>query len=125
MGKTKVQLHAEREANPDAKRPKVVNRDMQKLVKFAWDAGAHCVSGGKNHVKIFPADGSKMIPIPSTPSKPSSTYRNKLTRRSNAQESVFARCSTVSRRSRSLISCAQHSASRPLRRALSSNAPLR
>lgn len=78
MGKAKVKLHPEREANPDAKRPKVVHRDMQKLVNLAWDAGAHCVSGGKNHVKVWPVDGSKMIPIPSTPSNASRTYRNKL-----------------------------------------------
>lgn len=74
----KVALHKKREDNPKLKRPNVVNKDMAKLVKLAWDHGAHCVASGKNHVKVWPADGSKMIPIPSTPSNPSATYRNKL-----------------------------------------------
>jgi hypothetical protein len=78
MGKADAKLHPKRKANPDAKRPKVVDGKMNELIKMAWDAGAHCERGGNNHVKVWPIDGSKMIPIPSTPSKPTSTYRNKL-----------------------------------------------
>lgn len=78
MGSTSTKLHPKREANPQAKRPKVVNGKMNELIKLAWDAGAHCMSGGNNHVKVWPTDGSRMISIPSTPSSPGSTYRNKL-----------------------------------------------
>jgi hypothetical protein len=78
MGKSTVKLHPKREANPPPKRPKVVNKDMAKLVKMAWDGGAHCESSGKNYVKVWPANGEKMIRIPSTPSNPGSAYRNKL-----------------------------------------------
>lgn len=78
MSRAGIQLHPKREANPKLKCPKVVNKDMAKLVKLAWEEGAHCESSGKNYVKIWPADGSRMIRIPSTPSSPSQTYRNKL-----------------------------------------------
>jgi hypothetical protein len=69
-------MHPKRQADPKAKRPKVVDNDLDSLVEAAWEAGAHCVGGGKNHVKVYPADMSRMIPIPSTPSG-NKTYRNK------------------------------------------------
>jgi hypothetical protein len=78
MTRSSVQLHPKREAKQNLKCPKVVNKDMAKLVKLAWEAGAHCESSGKNYVKIWPVDGSRMIRIPSTPSSPSQTFRNKL-----------------------------------------------
>jgi hypothetical protein len=78
MGKAGTKLHPKREANPKAKRPKVVDGKMNELIKMAWDAGAHCELAGNNHAKVWPLDGSRMISIPSTPSKPVSTYRNKL-----------------------------------------------
>jgi hypothetical protein len=78
MGRTKPKLHPKRVANPNLKRPRVVNKDMAKLVKMAWDAGAHCEASGKNYVKVWPSNGSKMLRIPSTPSNPGSAYKNRL-----------------------------------------------
>jgi hypothetical protein len=78
MSKQTVTLHPKREANPHLKCPRVVNKDMAKLVKRAWAGGAHCVASKDNYVKVWPPDGSRMIRIPSTPSSPRSTYRNKL-----------------------------------------------
>lgn len=78
MGRAGTKRHPKREANPKAKRPKAVDDKMDELVKLAWDAGAYCERAGNNHIKVWPVDGSRMIPIPSTPSKPTSTYRNKL-----------------------------------------------
>jgi hypothetical protein len=78
MTKEDVKLHPKRKADPHAKCPTVVNKDMTKLVKMAWAAGAHCVASKDNYIKVWPVDGSRMITIPSTPSSPGSTYRNKL-----------------------------------------------
>lgn len=78
MSRAKTKLHPKRAADPKLKRPGVVNKDMAKLVKMAWDAGAHCEPSSKNYVKVWPADGSKMIRIPSTPSNPGSAYKNRL-----------------------------------------------
>jgi hypothetical protein len=78
MTKQGVKLHPKREAEPNAKCPTVVNKDMMKLVKMAWAAGAHCIASKDNYIKVWPVDGSRMITIPSTPSSPRSTYRNKL-----------------------------------------------
>jgi hypothetical protein len=75
---TGTKLHPKREADSSLKCPKVVHKDMNKLIREAWDHGAHCVASGKNHVKVWPVDGSRMISIPSTPSSPAQTYRNKL-----------------------------------------------
>jgi hypothetical protein len=69
-------LHAEREANPKAKRPKLTDADMDFLVEAAWKAGAHCVRAGNKHVKVFPVNGSRMISIPATPSD-HRTFQNK------------------------------------------------
>lgn len=78
MGRPSATLHPDRKADPDGKRPKLPNAEMDELVKMAWDAGACCKRAGNNHIKVFPVDGSRMIPIPSTPSDPRRTYKNKL-----------------------------------------------
>lgn len=78
MGRAETKLHPKREADTGAKRPKVPDEMMDDLVQLAWDSGAHCVRGGNNHVKVYPVDGTRMIPIPSTPSDSQRTYRNKL-----------------------------------------------
>jgi hypothetical protein len=70
-------VHPNRRKHPRKKRPKVKDPRMDSLVEAAWDDGADCVAGGKNHVKVYPPDGSRMIPIPSTPSDSQRTYRNK------------------------------------------------
>lgn len=41
---------------------------MDSLVEAAWASGAWCERAGTNHVKVLPADGSRMVTIPSTPS---------------------------------------------------------
>lgn len=69
-------LHAEREANPKAKRPSLTDGEMDQLVAAAWEAGANCVRAGNNHIKIYPANGGRMITIPSTPSD-HRTFQNK------------------------------------------------
>jgi hypothetical protein len=70
-------MHPRRLQNPSAKRPKVSNRDMDALVAAAWKQGWWCERGGNNHVKCYPPDGSRMIPIPSTPSNPRRARKNK------------------------------------------------
>jgi hypothetical protein len=70
-------MHPKRAANPDAKRPRVRNREMDALIALAWEAGWWCERGGRNHVKCFPPNNSRMVPIPSTPSG-SRTAANKL-----------------------------------------------
>jgi len=70
--------HPERIKNPDAKCPRLTDDQMDALVEAAWKSGANCARGGKNHVKVYPADGSRMIPIPATPSG-HKTYQNKRT----------------------------------------------
>lgn len=49
---------------------------MDGLVQAAWDGGAWCERAGNKHVKVYPADGSRMITIPSTPSD-HRTFANK------------------------------------------------
>jgi hypothetical protein len=48
------QVHPRRLDNPTAKRPKVSNRDMDTLVRAAWEQGWWCVEGGRNYVKCYP-----------------------------------------------------------------------
>lgn len=69
--------HPKRLENPSAKRPKVTNRDMDSLIVAAWEQGWWCVEGGRNYIKCYPPDGSRMIPIQSTPSNPRRARANK------------------------------------------------
>lgn len=69
-------MHPDREADPTAQRPKLRNKDMDKLVAAAWEAGWKCVRSGKNYILCYPPDGGRMVTIPSTPSS-SKTYANK------------------------------------------------
>lgn len=69
-------LHAEREANPKTKRPTLSDGEMDSLVAAAWNAGAKCIRAGNNHVKVYPANGNRMITIPATPSD-HRTFQNK------------------------------------------------
>jgi hypothetical protein len=69
--------HPKRIASPDTKRPKLPHRDMDALVRMAWEQGWWCVRAHTNHVKCWPPNDTRMIPIPSTPSG-SNTYANKL-----------------------------------------------
>lgn len=69
-------MHPKRTKNPKAKRPKLTDKDMDSLAEAAWEAGAWCERAGNLHVKVYPADGSRMIPIPATPSG-HRTFQNK------------------------------------------------
>lgn len=70
-------VHPKREANPDAKRPKLPDKDMDRLVGLCWEQGWWCERAGNKHVKCWPPNDAAMVPIPSTPSG-SRTYKNKL-----------------------------------------------
>jgi hypothetical protein len=71
-------MHPKRQESPNAKRPKVSNRDMDGLVAAAWDQGWWCERGGRNYVKCYPPNGSRMVPIQSTPSNPRRARANKM-----------------------------------------------
>jgi hypothetical protein len=71
-------MHPKRLQSPNAKRPKVSNRDMDGLVNAAWEQGWWCERGGSNYVKCYPPNGSRMIPIQSTPSNPRRARANKM-----------------------------------------------
>jgi hypothetical protein len=68
-------VHPKREANPDAKRPKPRDRDMDRLVKMCWTQGWWCERGGTNHIKCYPPTDEGMVSVPSIPSG-SRTYAN-------------------------------------------------
>jgi transcriptional regulator with XRE-family HTH domain len=70
-------IHPKRLENPTAKRPEVSNHDMDTLVATAWKQGWWCERGASNYVKCYPPDGSRMIPIQSTPSNPRRARANK------------------------------------------------
>lgn len=70
-------MHPKREANPNAKRPKLTNQDMDALVQLCWEQGWWCERAGNKHIKVWPPSGGRMVPIPATPSG-SRTYRNKM-----------------------------------------------
>lgn len=71
-----IRMHIRRTENPNAKRPKLKQKEMDYLVECAWGCGAWCERGGNKHVKVYPSNGSRMITIPGTPSG-SRTYDNK------------------------------------------------
>ena len=60
--------HRKRLDHPGATRPSVRNSDLDLMIGAAWAAGWWCERAGNNHVKCYPPDGGRMIPVPSTPS---------------------------------------------------------
>lgn len=70
-------MHPKRVANPAAKRPKLSNKEMDRLVMLAWAQGWWCERAGNQHIKCYPPSDLRMVPIPSTPSS-SRTAANKL-----------------------------------------------
>jgi hypothetical protein len=72
-----VGMHAKRAANPAAKRTKLSDRDMDQLVALVWAQGWWCERAGNQHMKCYPPNDKRMVPIPSTPSS-SRTRANKL-----------------------------------------------
>lgn len=70
-------MHPKRKANPTASRPKATRADVDLLLQAAWAQGAWIEKGGNQHYKVYPAGpGSRMVPIPATPSD-WRTVRNK------------------------------------------------
>lgn len=61
-------MHPERSANPNAKRPKAKDKENDKLVKAAWDAGWWCVMAKKGYIHCKPPDRGEMVVVESTPS---------------------------------------------------------
>jgi hypothetical protein len=70
-------MHHKRVGNPNARHPKLANREMDELVRMCWKQGWWCERTSSSHVKCWPPNGGGMVPIPSTPSG-SRTYANKL-----------------------------------------------
>ena len=67
-------MHPKRIANPDAKRPKYRNKDMDSLVEACWEQGWWC-ERGKKYIRVYSPDRKTAFPIPGTPSDFRS-YRN-------------------------------------------------
>jgi len=67
-GEDERPLHPNRKENPTKQRPKATRSDVDLLLQAAWFQGCDIVLGGNGHFKIYPPDGSRVIPIPQTPS---------------------------------------------------------
>ena len=61
-------MHPKRKQNPQAKRPRVKEKELDAMVAAAWAAGWWCERGGNKHVKCYPPDDHRMVPVPGTPS---------------------------------------------------------
>lgn len=70
------ELHPKRLANPKAKCPRHRIDGYRELIEAAWVAGWWCERGGNQHIKCYPPNNLRMVPIPSTPSG-SRTLANK------------------------------------------------
>lgn len=68
-------MHPKRDENPDAKRPKVSNRDLDDMIVLAWDAGWWGRQAG-SYAMMYSPDLVYMVKVPSTPSD-HRTVRNK------------------------------------------------
>jgi hypothetical protein len=55
--------------NIPAKRPKARRKDLDKLVKKAWDAGWRCVERRSNYIQCYPPNGDPPVTVKSTPSE--------------------------------------------------------
>lgn len=70
-------MHPKRISNPKAKRPKTKHAEIDRLIVLAWKQGWWCERAGNNHIKCYPPNDQRMVPLPSTPSG-SKTPANKL-----------------------------------------------
>lgn len=50
------------------KRPIHQDKDLDKLVKKAWNAGWHCVRKKSNYIYCYPPSGEASVVVKSTPS---------------------------------------------------------
>jgi len=62
-------------AAPTPKRPRAREKDLDKMVKQAWDAGWRCVRK-RNYIYCYPPSGDGFVVVKSTPS--GSRYRKNL-----------------------------------------------
>jgi hypothetical protein len=51
------------------KRPKAPDKDIDKYVKKAWDAGWRCVLRRSNYIQCYPPDGGEPVTVKCTPSE--------------------------------------------------------
>lgn len=65
-----LEPHPKRLEHPDATCPLPKDKDMKELVLACWEQMWWCERAGNKHIKCYPPDGSRMVPIPSTPSSP-------------------------------------------------------
>ncbi len=64
-----VELHPDRERNPEAKRPKVKNRELDAMIQAAWTAGWMCSKTRSGHVMCYPSERTiKPVLVAGTPS---------------------------------------------------------
>jgi hypothetical protein len=61
-------VHPKRLENPDAKRPKVSNKELDAMVARAWEAGWWARQTKNNYAWCYPPDGGKPLKVVSTPS---------------------------------------------------------
>lgn len=61
-------MHPEREANPNATRPKVKDKDHDAMIKKAWKAGWWARQTGKSKVMCYAPEDDGMVLVPNTPS---------------------------------------------------------
>jgi hypothetical protein len=61
-------MHPERLRNPQAKRPKVKDRELDAMIAAAWKAGWWCRRTGSGHVFCYPPDEGRMVDVANTPS---------------------------------------------------------
>jgi hypothetical protein len=52
---------------PAPKRPKHQQKDLDRIVKKAWDAGWRCARKG-NYIYCYPPSGDRFVVVASTPS---------------------------------------------------------
>jgi hypothetical protein len=61
-------VHQERLNDPQAKRPKVKDKELDAMIETAWNAGWWCRPAGSGHVFCYPPDGGRMVCVANTPS---------------------------------------------------------
>lgn len=69
------EIHPKRLAAPNVRAPKVVDKDLNKMIKAAHDAGWWCEKRPSNYVFCWHPNGSDFVRVVSTPKK-QSTIRN-------------------------------------------------
>lgn len=54
--------------DPTPRRPRAREKDLDKLVKQAWDAGWRCERRKSNYISCYPPDGGAPVVVKCTPS---------------------------------------------------------